>query len=35
VRLRSLRPGDSITLTVLRDGQKTTVPVTLAERPTA
>ncbi|MEA3075802.1 MAG: serine protease Do [Actinomycetota bacterium] len=35
VRLRSLRPGDTISLTVVRDGQRKTVPVTLAEKPTA
>jgi S1-C subfamily serine protease len=34
VRLRSLRPGDTIALTVLRGGERKTVPVTLAERPT-
>ena len=28
------KPGDSVTLDVIRNGQQTTVDVTLAERPT-
>jgi S1-C subfamily serine protease len=35
VRLRSLHPGDTISLTVAREGQKKTIAVTLAEKPAA
>ncbi len=31
--LRGKKPGDTVRLTVVRDGKRTTLPVTLGERP--